>query len=274
MASGTTSRHCRPGPAPTWGNIALTLAWTLIAAQLASPAARADDAAAAPASRRDDSDARRLYDEGLTFYRRGQYDQAITKLGQSYDRSHAPDLLYDLAQAHRQKGDCAAALDLYRRYLASGPAEAARDRTRALIAKTERCAVVPPPKEEAPAGALRTAPSSLLAPPPATTPSPLIGARAAGPAAAATTKHGTLRRRVALATGLASIALASLTGYFAWRTSQASSAVSNDFKPGMQWNGTEADRERQGQLDERLELASGAGALLTGGVAAWFFLHD
>src|SRR5213075_2554468 len=116
-------------------------------------------------------------------------------------RSHAPDLLYDLAQAHRQKGDCAAALDLYRRYLASGPAEAARDRTRALIAKTERCAA-PPRKDEAPARGLRNASPSLLASPAVATPPPLIGARAAAPVAAATTNHGTLRRRVAVATGL------------------------------------------------------------------------
>ena len=58
------------------------------------------------------AEARALYTDGLRLYRAGVYDEAIAKLQASYRLVPAPGLLYDMAQAHRLKGDCAAARDL------------------------------------------------------------------------------------------------------------------------------------------------------------------
>src|SRR6266700_4342284 len=85
-------------------------------------------------------EARRLYDEGLEQFRAGNYDAAIAKLEASYARTPAPMLLYDLAQAHRLRRDCARALDLYRRFLQTGPSEALRARAQARVTEMELCA--------------------------------------------------------------------------------------------------------------------------------------
>ena len=49
--------------------------------------------------------AREQYDKGLTHYNLAEWDEAIAAFKKAYELSHAPGLLYNVAQAQRLKGD-------------------------------------------------------------------------------------------------------------------------------------------------------------------------
>jgi tetratricopeptide (TPR) repeat protein len=73
----------------------------------------------------DVSKARALRAEGMSAYRAGRFDIAIRKLSAANDVDPAPELLYNLAQSYRFKGDRGNALDLYAKYLELAPHGAA-----------------------------------------------------------------------------------------------------------------------------------------------------
>jgi tetratricopeptide (TPR) repeat protein len=87
--------------------LAVALALGRLAAAQPSPApddrANADEAAA-------------LYDEGKRHFDIGEYAQAIASWKQSYLRSSAPLLLFNIAQAYRLSGNCAQANRFYLNY--------------------------------------------------------------------------------------------------------------------------------------------------------------
>ncbi len=62
-----------------------------------------------------------LYDKGNTQYNLGRWKQAIELFTQAYEVYNAPEFLFNIAQAHRQDGNCSEALFFYRRYLANKP---------------------------------------------------------------------------------------------------------------------------------------------------------
>jgi tetratricopeptide (TPR) repeat protein len=57
---------------------------------------------------------------GLAAYQRGDYDTAIGHFRRAYELHESPQYLYAWAQAARSAGDCASAIDLYRRFIESG----------------------------------------------------------------------------------------------------------------------------------------------------------
>lgn len=59
-----------------------------------------------------------LYTEGQTAYDRADFETATAKWQAAYDLSKESGLLFNLAQAQRQFGDCPRALANYRRYIA------------------------------------------------------------------------------------------------------------------------------------------------------------
>lgn len=88
----------------------------------------------------DPEEASALYASGAAHYERGEYDAAIRDFGRAYELSHAPDLLFNLAQAHRLKGSsCTSARDYYRRYLEEVPRAADRAEVEARISEMDRC---------------------------------------------------------------------------------------------------------------------------------------
>jgi hypothetical protein len=106
---------------------------------LAAPAARADD-------RKDQ--ARRDVAAGLAAQGAGHYDEAIALYKRAYEAIPHPELLFNLGQACRLKGDAEAALGYYRRYLAAEPnGRAAGDAQRWIDALGKR--PVPGPAEPA-----------------------------------------------------------------------------------------------------------------------------
>lgn len=234
------------------------------------PGAPSDDVAG--------SDARRLYEEGLDLYRRGDYAGAIAKLDLSYAKTAAPGLLYDLAQAHRLNGDCARALEHYRRFLASEPTGMLRERTLARITEMNLCTAA------APVGGTVPSPpppiSLAIAAPKA--PAPMLATRALDVEPGRETARDTdLRshrfrrhRTAALVGGATTLGLAALAGYFAWRTNDAANDVSSTFQPGKSWDANGVATEQRGQTSYKLEIGAAIGALIAGGISAWLVFRD
>src|SRR6185436_10167302 len=126
-------RRRRGGPVPQMTAIrtsvcALALALALGRLAAAQPAAPDDRAQAAEAAA--------LYDEGKRHFDIGEYAQAIASWKQSYLRSSAPLLLFNIAQAYRLSGNCAQANRFYLKYqnLVPKPANAAE-----LAAAMDKC---------------------------------------------------------------------------------------------------------------------------------------
>jgi hypothetical protein len=86
-----------------------------------------------------DVQSRRDFESGLRSYNAGDYRTAIELFQSSYQRSNAPGLLYNIAQAHRLRGDCARALVFYRRYLATEPGGGIQKRAEGRAIEMEAC---------------------------------------------------------------------------------------------------------------------------------------
>lgn len=95
-----------------------------------------------------DRDARALFHEGQVSYATGDFEQAIRAFRAAYARSHAPGLLFNLAQACRLKGDRTQALTYYRAYLHEWPDAPNRADAEGRIVELELPA--PPPAVVAP----------------------------------------------------------------------------------------------------------------------------
>jgi tetratricopeptide (TPR) repeat protein len=139
----------RRGRAP-----ALLAAALAICALLAPGAARADEAARQRALE--------LYDRGKASFQAGRFEESLGWLQQAYAIEPAPVLLYNMGRAHEAKGDLAAAVSAYDRYLRE--AEQVPDRAaieahlvalRAQLATRERPTAQPiaaaPPGDATPA---------------------------------------------------------------------------------------------------------------------------
>jgi hypothetical protein len=87
--------------------------------------------------------AEELYNAGDSAFKAALYDEAITKFTEAYRLTKAPLLLFNIAQAHRLKGDCRAAARVYRNYLKEDGA-ADRAKIEARIAEMDECAKTQP----------------------------------------------------------------------------------------------------------------------------------
>ncbi len=85
--------------------------------------ARAEPPEPAPSSSTGDAKthAKRLFEQGQAHYDLGEYDEAIAAFREAYEISSAPALLFNIAQSHRLKGDCARALQVYRHFVRLDP---------------------------------------------------------------------------------------------------------------------------------------------------------
>ncbi|MCU1282226.1 MAG: Thiol-disulfide isomerase [bacterium] len=82
--------------------------------------------------------AKQHYEAGETFFRLGEWDHAIAEWRQSYELSRVPLLLYDMAQAYRQKGDAKQALFFYQQYLTIAPTGESRDGAEKRVAELKQ----------------------------------------------------------------------------------------------------------------------------------------
>lgn len=117
--------------------------------------------------------ARTHFRAGTVFYEAGNYDRAIEEYLAAYKLLPLPDLLFNLAQAYRLKGELREAIDYYRRYLAVRPNDApAVEARQTLRTLEEAVAKLPPPKVDAPPAPEPAPPVVVIAtspqPPPST----------------------------------------------------------------------------------------------------------
>jgi tetratricopeptide (TPR) repeat protein len=166
-------------------------------------AALASLTAAIPAAHADatrDKKARELFEVGRAAYNRGDYQTAYDSFRESFQLSHAPDLLYNIAsalQGLRRPHDAAEALRSYMRLRPEDPERPQiEDRIRTLeeeqrLIDRENQAKPPPP------------------PPPVPPPSQTVVLVAPPPASSSEREH---RRRIGLAVGLTVGAVVVVTG--------------------------------------------------------------
>lgn len=107
--------------------------------------------------------AKQHYEAGEQDFRLGDFDHAIEEWRKSFKLSNSPTLLYNIAQAYRQKGDSKQALFFYQQFLATGPSGAPRDvaqkrveELKAALAAQQHAQTAPPQRPEPP----QTAPAS------------------------------------------------------------------------------------------------------------------
>ena len=251
-----------------------------------------------PPVERASQEARRLYDDALAHFKTGELDKAVEELKAAYAIDAAPELLYNLGQAYRLKGDCARALDSYRHFLATNPTGIAHDRAEAKASDMEKCAAseaqnssgaaphaeavaapAPPttgtPAEERPPAAVSDRRASVA---PAAVPKPTAQAPwvVFQPHSAEPRKpsKGWRHNGSAWALTIAAAVLMSASGYFAWRAHAASDRTSEAFERGGTWTSADADNERTGVQCERLAIGTGVLGLAAGGIATWLFLRE
>ena len=83
-------------------------------------------------------EAKEHYEAGLARYNLGEFDAAINEFKTAYTLSHAPRLLFNIAQAQRLKKDYAQALYSYTTYLRLVPDAPNRVDVTARIAELSR----------------------------------------------------------------------------------------------------------------------------------------
>jgi tetratricopeptide (TPR) repeat protein len=110
----------------------------MLSRQLGRMRSRGDDGHDADDAR---EQARAHFKAGATHYEAGRYEEAIGEYLTAYKILPIPDILFNLGQAYRLRGDRAAALDCYNRYLAIAPdgtvSAFARERARELSSANE-----------------------------------------------------------------------------------------------------------------------------------------
>ncbi len=129
--------------------------------------------------------ARQHYANGTKQYDMGHWDEAIVEFEKAYDLRPDPSFLYNLAQAHRRKGDLKRALDLYKNFAIKLPKGSQRDEVEEKIAAVQKQIEEAAAKPAAPAAPEMTPPPA--SPPPAgmpTTPPPATPAAPLAPSPA------------------------------------------------------------------------------------------
>jgi tetratricopeptide (TPR) repeat protein len=99
--------------------------------------------------------ARAHFRAGKALFETGDYERAIDELAAAYQLAPLPDILFNLGQAHRLKGDKKIAADYYRRYVVAKPSGMVSDQARRRLAELEA---------EWPAATAPPAPPSLAPP--------------------------------------------------------------------------------------------------------------
>jgi len=82
--------------------------------------------------------AKEHFKKGQAAHAAGKYDEAIVEYQAAYDASPLPDLLFNLAQVQRLKGDSRQALDSYLKYLEQAPNGRGADESRQWIASLSK----------------------------------------------------------------------------------------------------------------------------------------
>jgi hypothetical protein len=120
-------------------------------------------ASAQPGAPEMSPEARAHLEAGRLRFHEQSYDAAISEFREGYRLQPHPDFLYALAQAQRMNGDCASAVETYRKFLGTGPPQKEAE---VAIYNVGRCeAVLGKSPTPAPAPSERPAPARSSSPP-------------------------------------------------------------------------------------------------------------
>ena len=286
---------------------AVVLAAALVLGRLA-----AAQPSPAPDDRAKVAEAAALYDEGKRHFDIGEYAQAIASWKQSYLRSSAPLLLFNIAQAYRLSGNCAQANRFYLNYrrVENHPKNQAElDKAMARCAGVEpatgdareptasstngtigastagtagTAAATPQTSDSAPT--VVTVPGAAAELAPARTGAASASHSAANPLAAppasptgslaAPGSTGRGWRITGIVTGAAGIVALGAAGLYAIAASQDSDTVANS-RPGTPYTGDLVSTDGNGRTAARhARVLAGVGAALAvAGGAMWYIGH-
>jgi hypothetical protein len=92
-------------------------------------------------------DVRAHYESAMEHYAAKEYEAALRELAVAYAAEPRREILFAQAQATRLGGDCAAALPLYEKFLATSPPARQVEATRIAVARCTDAVAKVPPKE-------------------------------------------------------------------------------------------------------------------------------
>jgi hypothetical protein len=203
--------------------------------------------------------AKSLFASGQEHYERGEFQAAVDAFREAQRLWPKPELLYNLAQAERLSGDCAAALEHYREFQASGlekPADLAEK-----IAEMERCnssaaAPVVNPTAQAP----MTDSSKPAAPP------------LEPPRASDETDQGSTLRVLGWASLGGAALSAALGTIFALEANAARKELDEANRQGAQWSSHYESSEDSLARNRNLAIGFFIGAGVLAGTGGWLLL--
>lgn len=195
----------------------------------------------------DPSEAERYYQEGQLAYDRGDFDVAVAAWQRSYQLSNAPDLIYNVAQAHRLADHCTLALQSYRRFVELDPAS---------------------PKRALAEGFIREL-TPVCGSPPVATP---IATPTVTPIAAPIERPPHTKKIVGLVVASSGVGLIATGFYFGHRAASLSDEVARACYNGCDWT-TYSGKDSAGRRDQTLQFVfkgAGIAAVIGGGALYWF----
>ena len=209
------------------------------------------------------NEAERLYTEGQKAYDDKRYDDALAAWDKSYELSHLPGLVFNIAQAHRLRGDCWKAVEAYRKFVELDPSSPQRATAEGLVKELEPCKDAPAPpvieRHDAP-------------PPP---PPPKITV-SVGQVDHVEVDRGRGKRAAGIAIALGGLAALGTGIYFGSRADSLASEVAAACATGCAWADVK-DRDAEGHTDALLQwvlLGTGAASLVTGGILYYVGVTD
>jgi tetratricopeptide (TPR) repeat protein len=208
--------------------------------------------------------ARAFYEQGLSAYNLGNFDDAIKAFSEAYSISQAPGLLFNVAQSHRLKKDYEKATYFYTTYLRLKPDAPNRTDVEARLAEMEKLIAdqknmerMPPEGVITPEGGTQVTTNTQLAP---TQPVDKSDPEAA--------KKAQSMMTLGLITGGAGVAVV-LTGFvFGGLASSAESDLNSLSSDRGTWSPEQQDRYDAGKRNNTIAIVSfvlGGAAVATGG---------
>jgi len=218
------------------------------------------------------------YEQSKRYYDVEKYDEAIAELKTAYTLSADPVYLFNIAQAMRKKGDCAGAIDYYRKYLRESPSAPNKAKVEQWMAELDACAktqpriVDPKPVDPKPVDAKPVDPKPIDAKPVDAKPvdAKPIDTRPIEPIDQPPRDSKRTLRIAGLATAGVGVGLLVVGTAFAFNASGISSDVASDCNDadGCNWieRSKDDDRGRSRATLSRIMFGVGGAALIGGGV--------
>jgi len=202
------------------------------------------------------SEAEKLYKDGQTAYDDKRYDDAITAWSKSYELSHLPGLVFNIAQAYRLHGDCEKAVETYQKFIDLDPKSKQRAAAEGFLHELQPCKVEPPPPEPPP-----TPPPT----PPVDTHVDVVKQPPPPPV-----DHGRTKRLAGIASGAVGVVALAGGAYFGSQASSLADDVKKACANGCDYSAIK-QKDSDGKSDEQLQwILFGVGAA---GVAAGVALY-